>query len=1152
MPHSHRWAFTVPASLIFFLMSSLFAQDYRARVQGRVTDPSQAAIPGAKITLTNVSQGVDSTRETTATGTFVFDFVDPGTYSVTVEATGFRKFVQQNVLVQTRGDVTVDAELQLGQATQTVEVTETPAALQFNSSTRDLTIDNKMVRELPLITRNPFKLAALDPAVVNTSGGEQSPYHHWAAGEVEMGGGTHRRNDILIDGTPVETGPKTAYTPAMDAVTEFTIQQNSVDAEFGHSAGGVISVAMKSGSNEYHGSAYFLGRDPFLNALSDRTVVPQAKNRVRNRVFGGTIGNPVIKNKVFNFFAYEAWNTNQPYNFSRTMPTDIQRNGDFSRLVNPQGALRRIYDPLTTVFNPAANTSTRTPFPGNVIPRARFDPVSAKVMEQMWLPNNVGNDITGRNNFQVESTRFYKYWNLSDRADWNINEKWKVFGRFSKFNTTVSEENLSGNNSAWWPYDAGSIRNGLNIAGDAVYTMSASTVFNIRGSYNKVIDQYDGGPMVTTLDGLAKLWPSRWYEPYMKEVPQVMPPRFDIDQSGQFARGNYWYQRPTSHSIHGRVSHYRGVHYMKGGLEIRGLGGNSARPDPMRFYFRRALTADTFIAPNVNNNGDAWATFLLGALDDTSYARYVPMQRARFTSWAGYFQDDFKPTKRMTVTLGLRWEYETAPYDPEDRVSRYLDLKAPIPEMQQTPPRIPADVAAMMKVPYSFTGAWYFADSSDRQMWNSPKTTFLPRAGVAYRINDRTAFRVGYARFAIPAILMGLGSIGDSSLGSLYMPGFNQDTYTSSVFEGIPSAKFADPFPATNPLIMPIGKGYGTYTGMGGDLRWSLQDVTSATNDRINISLQRDIAYQIVLDATYFMNFGANNTYDARPNLSDPTLSYQYKAELSRRIDNPFYNYLTPDKFSGSLRYQQYTTKGELLKPYPHYGVLLQQNTPVFRNNYQALQLRAQRPFTKGFNLLVAYNYNRDRNETFFNTDQEYLGQVFWMPATRARHRISGAGVVELPFGKGRQWANSLHPVMDGLVGGWQISSMISWQNGDLLTFGQMEASGDPRIEDPTPQRWFDTSKFARAIAYTPRVNPRFYVGLVGPGWFNWDGTISKSFPLTERFRLEFRLEMYNVTNGLSLGMPNTNVQDSLFGKTVKPRDYTFGRQMQYNLRLHF
>jgi hypothetical protein len=217
------------------------------------------------------------------------------------------------------------------------------------------------------------------------------------------------------------------------------------------------------------------------------------------------------------------------------------------------------------------------------------------------------------------------------------------------------------------------------------------------------------------------------------------------------------------------------------------------------------------------------------------------------------------------------------------------------------------------------------------------------------------------------------------------------------------------------------------------------QDVKASLNERVNFPPAK--LNQIVLDATYFANFGVNGTLRQADQHVRSVAELHLRAALATRIANPFYNYLTPEKFSGSLRYQQFLTRGDLLKPYPQYVNLTQQNTPSQRNRYQALQLRAQRPFAKGFNLLVAYNYNRDRSETFFNSDAEYAGSFVWMPATRPRHRISTAAVAELPFGKGRPWLAGLHPVLEGVIGGWQLSSMISYQSGDLLTFGQMEVS---------------------------------------------------------------------------------------------------------------
>ncbi len=1138
-----------PSCLIVLLLvvGIGYGQDYRARVQGLVTDTSQAVVAGAKITLRNVNTGVTTSRLTSPSGTYVIDFVEPGTYTITVEAEGFNRFVQQNILVQNRGDVTVDAQIKVGSVSETINVVEAPIAIQFNSSTRDLTIDRKMVTELPLITRNPFKLAALDPGVVSTSGSEISPYHHWAANQIDAGGSTGSKNDLLIDGTPLETGPKTAYTPPMDSVTEFTIQQNSVDAEFGHSAGGIMSLSMKSGTNEYHGSLYYLGRNPALNSMTDR--ITRAKNRVRNHIFGGSIGNPIIKNKFFNFFTYEAWRTIEPATTWRTAPTDLERTGDFSQSLNINGGLRSIFDPFSTVFDPGTGKVMRTPFPGNKIPSTRLDPLAVKIMPSIWSANNPGDNITAINNSKYEVSRRFNYWNLSDRADWNITEKWKVFGRYSQFHTIVTENNPTPNNSEFWPYEGGSTRHGLNIGGDAVYTMSPTTVINLRFAYSSIIDAYNGGDYVMTPDQYAGLWPNKWFEPYLKEVPQILHPQLNVEGAGAFGHGGYWYQRPKNISLHGRVSKYLGGHYLKGGIETRFLRGYSVRPDLAKFYFNKALTADTFISPNTKVVGDGWASFLIGALDNTSIARNVPMQRARFNSWAGYIQDDYKLTQRITLNLGLRYEYETAPYDPEDRISRYLDLNNPIPEMQATPPAIPADVASMMKVPYQFNGAWIFADSSNRGMWASPRNTLLPRVGVAFKVNNKTAIRAGWARYAIPPIYM------IDTLGSMYMPGFNADSYTLPVLEGIPQARFYDPFPTgSNPLTVPTGKGYGRYTNLGnlGDSIWAKQDLRNAINERFNFSVQRELFSQIVLDVTYFLNFGYNWAYTQQMNQMDPTLSYTYKAVLDQKVDNPFYKYLTPDKFPGQLRNQAQVTKASLLKPYPQYGNLPQINTDGVHERYQALQFRVQRPFARGFNLLFAYNYNKERTEQFFNSDDQYIDRLSYVNSANPRHRIMAAGVYELPFGKGRPLLANLHPVLDAVIGGWQTSGIFTYVSGSYLTFGQLNVSGDPVISGPTSKRWFDTSVFTIATPYTPRTNPILYDGLVGPRYLNWDGTLAKSFPLKERFRLEVRLEAYNVTNSLMLANPDTSVTSSMFGQTNSLRALTAGRQVQYNFRIYF
>jgi hypothetical protein len=249
------------------------------------------------VRLRSVNTGVEIARQTDGYGRYLFDLVEPGTYVLTIEMSGFSRFLQENILVQNRGDVTVNAKLQVGGVAETVKITETPVAVQFNTSSMDLTIENQLVKSLPIVARNPFTLALLDPAVVNRYTLERTPFKMWAASQMEVGGPTSQKNDTLLDGMPLQVGPKASYSPPMDAVTEVTVQQNSVDAEYGHSAGGILNVSMKSGSNDIHGNAYYFGRNPALNAASN--AITHAPNQVRNHIVGGTVGHPIVKNRLF-------------------------------------------------------------------------------------------------------------------------------------------------------------------------------------------------------------------------------------------------------------------------------------------------------------------------------------------------------------------------------------------------------------------------------------------------------------------------------------------------------------------------------------------------------------------------------------------------------------------------------------------------------------------------------------------------------------------------------------------------------------------------------------------------------------------------------------------------------------------------------------
>ena len=1002
------WNVAMCLPLVF--AGSALAQDYRGRVEGLVSDPTQAVIAGATVTLLNVNTGVRTVRQSSATGLYLFDLVDPGSYSVTVEAAGFGKFLQQNVVVQTRGDVTVNAALNPGAVQESITVNETPVDVQFNSSNKDLTIDSTMATEIPRFDRNPFKLSLIAPSAVNTRG-EMMPYHSWSANSVDLGGGTNLKNDLLVDGMPVGMGQKNSTPPNTDDVQEVIVATNSVDAESGHSAGGVITMTTKAGTNGWHGTGFYLGRYPWLNAVADRTT--NSLNAQRQHTMGGTLGNPIKKNKLFNFASLEYWKVGYPNSYVRTVPTALEQAGDFSHSLNVDGSLRTVWDPYSTQLNPTTGAVFRTPFPNNIIPNARFDPLAASLMKQFWAPNNPGDNITGVNNFKKGYVENYGYYNFSDRVDYNINDRWKVFGRVARYNTTDLAGNPTPNNSQLY-VPTGTSRGATNIGGDAIWTVNPRTLVDFHGDWHKLIDAYISPDLGA--NGWSSIWPNNnWYKPYQDAsvgVP-VYFPNMNIGGQNFGGGGFYWNQKPQGEASNVKIAQQRGSHYLKAGFEQRRSYGLTYVSSTSNFYFPASVTAETFNNPDTLHNGNGFGTFLLGALDGSSQMIGGPAPDPHVKFYGMYFQDDWKVSRRITINLGLRNEYETAIYDPSHNFSQGLDLSKPVPEMQSNPPQIPAQATAIVGNNfYKWNGLWNFTSSSHPGMWNPQKFALAPRAGIAFRVDDKTALRFGYARFLTPyelninlAPVSGYETVGFLEPPFLGMTGFQN---TASPLQGIPQQSISDPYPKNNPLLPILGKGFGSNLGRGGQaLLWYDPNSQKARNDRFNINFQRQLPAQIVFSATYFLNIG-NQQYTKNLNNIDPNLRVKYQNSLNQQVDNPFYNYLTPTLFPGPLRNQQQVSLSSLLVPYPQYGGLYELGVLGAAERYHSLELKAQKAFSKGYNFLVSYVYIREKAQTngflngsTFNDQQAYSNDLVYQDSNQPRHRFNIAGTWEASARKG-------------------------------------------------------------------------------------------------------------------------------------------------------
>ena len=1162
-------------SLLALLAGLSFGQDYRARLQGTITDPSQAAIAGASVSLTNIATNVTTVRQSNESGHYLFDLVEPGNYSLTVTAPGFTKFVAERIALDTRADVTVDAAMKTGNIQETITVTAEAAAVQFNTGKIETTVDSVLTGSMPQTYRSPFLLAQLDPAVVpSTSNGDWNPFNSWGPGSQSIGGGALFSNDLQVDGSPTGIGVKNSFQPSPDSVEQVNVQQSSIDAEFGHSAGSAITMITKSGTNEYHGLAFYQGQYPWMNAVEDR--VNRSLNLDRKNMYGGTFGNPILKNKLFNFASYEAWKYHQPTTLLETLPTALERTGDYSQSLNTVGGLRTIYDPMTTQTDAQGNV-TRSPFPGNVIPASRLNPIAAQYTSQLWSPNAPGIGPYHINNYVAGLPVNYPYFNFSDRVDYNVTDKLRVYGRASLLRTPATTSNPTG--SSLFQNDRGSKRNATQIVGNVTYAMNSTTVLNIRGDYHGFVDA-SNFTVPSNETTFASVWPGQTFYQQLytnSQVPKLIPRMSILDTTGANLNlvmgpsGGYWQQLPNSDSIAGQVSQQRSNHYLKAGFEMRASRVLSVLSNENPgFGFDPSVTASTYVNPYsgpTNVSGDGYATFLLGAIAPTNAGsdncwacgstsmpvNAVPTNRDVY--YAAFLNDDWKVNRRLTINLGVRYEYTTPYYDLKNELTAPLNLTTPIAMFQgANAPQMPALVKQYYPGAWTFNGAYNF-ESGSTPTWNGGWGSLSPRIGAAFRLNDKTSIRGGYARYYTP-----WDANQSYEIESTNTYGFSTITGAPNAIQGVPQMNLSNPFPATNPITAVTGNTLGASTGLGDSVSFVNPNRPLQHSDRINASVQRELPQGVIFDATFFMNYtnqvcgaGNGNCFtSANLDMMDPRLSYQYGNALNQVVANPFYNVGTVSTFPGPLRYQPKVTIGSLMVPYPQCtGISEVDGTNGSHMHYESLQLKAQKRFAKGYSFLVGYNYHREQDQVYYDSLAQYLNNWSWADGGTARHRLTISGTWEIPLGRGRQFLSTAPRIVDGILGGWNLTGLGTYQSGAPIKFTGVQVNGNPGQNIPSGA-YFNTSAISLLPGFTEETNPWYYSGVHGPRLFNVDASLVKEFHITERMKFSLRVDSFNALNNVNLNAPSMSVGAATFGRSTDVLNNTFGRLTQLGGRFSF
>ncbi len=1182
----NRPLFAIPIlALVLASSSAVWSQDTRGAISGRITDQSGALIPNAKVLVRNTQVGTALNLTTNTEGLYRAPLLQPGFYDIEVSAEGFKKAVRKSVEVHVADRLEINLSLEIGAAAEQVTVSAESPLLNTESASTGTVVDSKRVEKLPLSYGNPFLLIGLTAGVTfNGSVRLDRPFEPTHIVNFSMGGTRGNLNDITIDGAPTTATANAnevtaSYVPPTDIVQEFKVQTNTFDAQFGQTQGGVTNISIKSGTNEFHGSANysfqrpsFWANDFFLN--KNGTPRPDF---LFNR-WGGSISGPVMlpkyngRNKTFFLFGYEGIRDSRPRHddTTNTVPTPAMHQGDFSALLAaPNGAQYTIYDPATRVAI-AGGRFQQTPFPGNRIPVARFDKVGQSILNFYPTAEKSKGDAVGLGNYQDATTaEKAKYYNFTTRVDQNIGNNQRFFIRYSTYDRHSTYNNyfdnaFVGDQFYFLSYAA---------AFDHVYTISPTLLLNTRYSYNRFIRGSDQPESAVGFD-LASLG----FSPeYIKQIPadQVRFPRINLN--GYISNGHTNERRPVNnHTVAATLTKSAGAHSVRMGFEYRVYQEADAFKSNQQtgnFTFASNWTRGPLdnSATSPNNIGQSVAALLLGLPDSGSITRQADYIE-QSGSWGFFVQDDWKVNSKLTVNLGLRYEFETPLRERYNRSTLGFDpaYVQPISQAAQTAyasiyPTISGGFPQLPPSAFALRGGMTFAGvgGSNGSLYNTPKNVFMPRLGIAYKLDSKSVVRVGAGMFA--------GFLGERR-GDVLQNGFTQNTnMVISNDNGLTFlAKLANPFP--NGVAEPVGNAAGYQTFLGQGFSFFNQNPKIPVTTRWEASLQREFR-MFLFEANYIGN--KSNHMEVTRNIN--ALPLQYLSTLPTR-DDTYNNLLTaaiPNPMRGLVPgnsqgiYTGATTSRQtLLSPFPAFGSNAINSTDNTGYGwYHSFQFTASKRFSKGYTVQGSYTLQKWMQAVNLLNPQDAM-PIREISDADAPHRINISSVWSLPFGKGRHFLPNGNAFVSRLVTGWELSGIYSIQSGFPLAWGNVIYNGDPKnillpLDQRSPDHWFNVANFETAAAKQLlstqlRTWPFRFSQLRGPRQNNIDLAIIKQTRISEGKNLEFRAEALNAANHPYFPNPNMTVtaaqsaRSTGFGQISASTMNNYARRLQMSLRFLF
>ena len=1183
---------------------------FTGQLTGVVTDSSGGVIAGARVTLTDETTNVGPTSTTDSHGIYVFTGIRPGTYTIKVDAADFGVQERKNVVVAVSQQATLDFTLSPKGISESITVTEQPPLLDTANAALGTDVTNEYVRDIPLVNRSMFGLLFLAGGVTETTGsGTQDSYP--SGTNFVSNGQRNATAEVRLDGA-LTSAPEQGeggttnvyYQPSVEIVQEFKVENNSFSAEYGNNGGTVVNMVLKQGGNQFHGSGWWFGQRSALDAnnfFNNSAGIPNP-DHVRDQ-YGFSLGGPIRKNKTFFFVDLEYLREHDPVNINGTVPTDAQRNGDFSQTytadANGNPVLQQIYNPYQVTCTPDPQTGacnvTRAAFSGNVINPQFINPIGQALLK-LYPEPNVAPDQYGLNNYRTSILTNAPSHQWDIKIDHNFTDTQKFSGRFShlysEYNVPFVLANANFNDGFNSDTDV------YNIGLEYDWTIKPTLVWTSRFAVDRV-----RAPVESNFPSLSAVgFPSSLAANGLERMPTIA-----LDSTNNWLSMYTQCCTDTSfahtlYSYSSALTWVKRTHTLKFGFEQRQFFNNFWQPNYPTGYFSfpQNITASN-PGSGDTTQGNSFASLLLGygAAGGSSFLNILPSVADKSLETGFYVQDDWKVSATLTLNLGLRYEW-SSPYTERMNLQQYSDFTG---STGMTVP-LPNPLNPSVTTPTALSGTTLFVGQGGLgRSVPTDRNNIAPRLGFAWSIQPTTVLRGGFG------VYYGLSPATNYQYPGTAFSTTDPVLFTTNNYQ-TQFATLENPFPLG--ISQAQGKAYGPLALWGYDNSNNLgtEEARNADIYQWNLGVQHLFDKGITIGVDYSANhsnhlpWGGYSSTRNRNFISSSTLAQisaqQHAADpncdadscvsnyLNQPVANPFESYFTGPTAIFNEPASAYTLSTvpliNLLRPYPQFNGTFQ-GLPNFGANswYNSLQVRFQKHEGKYLSFEGNYTFSKsqDNSSVGFNAfvgglnlgnpqQLDRLNNEYAISANDATHRFVLAVVLQLPVGRGRWIGSDMNRFLDGVIGGWSINTIITLQSGQPLPIGM----AIPRLQDgnqrpnvvcdavgsgisyhtaaATGQSLFNSSCFADPGDQNPGNAPRYFSDLRGDHLHNTDLSFIKEFAIREKMNLQIRAEFFNFTNTPRFAFPDLGYGSATFGDVTATAPGSTPRLTQFGLRFQF